>query len=141
MAILTSFFFLFCLYSFRRSEKKATNWMINQKRFPTTASILALLLLCFSGCIFFTFPAYAQHVNAHVSAARVKPNPAIDIIELIVDTSFINLSFQVVSEDGKVQHQDFINEERTLIPIAFLSKGVYYIFIEKGNLPIRFIKQ
>lgn len=141
MALLTSFFFLFYLYSFRKSGNKVTNWMINLKRFPTTAGILALLLLCFSGCIVISFPAYSQHVNAYVSAARVKPNPAIDIIELIVDTSFINLSFEVVSEDGNVQRQDFINEERTLIPIEFLSKGVYYIFIEKGNLPIRFIKQ
>ena len=141
MAVVSSLLFLIGLFSlsFPRHQK---NWLKDiATQFPILMGVLAMLFLFISGCFIVTLPVYSQVTETFFVAARVKPNPAADIIELVVDTSFVNQKFKIVSEDGNVHHQDIITDERTQVPIQFLKTGIYYVYLDKATLPIRFIKQ
>lgn len=141
MAVVSSFLFIIGLFSlsFRRDQK---NWLKElSTQFPILLRFLAILFLIFSGCFIFSLQVYSQVTETYFVAARVKPNPAADIIELVVDASFVNQKFKIFSEDGNVHHQDIITDERTQVPIQFLKTGIYYVYLDKATLPIRFIKQ
>ena len=141
MALVSSFLFLMGLFSlsFRRDQH---NWLKEMAtQFPILLRLLAMLFLFISGCFIFSLPVYSQVSETYLVAARIKPNPAADIIELVVDSSFVNQEFKIVSEDGNIHHQDIITNERTQVPIQFLKTGIYYVYLDKATLPIRFIKQ
>lgn len=141
MTVVSSFLFIIGLFSFSfRSDQK--NWLKElSTQFPILLRFLAIMFLFISGCFILSLPVYSQVSETYFVAARVKPNPAVEIIELIVDSSFVNQKFKIVSEDGNVHHQDIITEERTQVPIQFLKTGIYYVYLDNATLPIRFIKQ
>ncbi len=141
MAFISSLLFIIGLFSFSfRSDQK--NWLKElSTQFPILLRFLAIMFLFISGCFILSLPVYSQVSETYFVAARVKPNPAAEIIELIVDSSFVNQKFKIVSDDGIVRLHDIVSEERTQVAVNFLKPGIYYVYIDKANLPIRFIKQ
>jgi hypothetical protein len=70
--------------------------------------------------------------NLHIS---IYPNPSSDYIYFLVeDLNFKNLSFQLSSINGKVLQFGKITNQKSLVPLNNLTKGVYLLKIRRGAL-------
>jgi hypothetical protein len=100
-----------------------------------------------NGCItksYYNAPTFPIAVNAIESeiSAKVYPNPANDLIYIELETTDLNIDFQIRDLSGKLIRQNLLQNTVNSISLDELSAGLYFVELrnEKGSRVYKIVK-
>ena len=71
---------------------------------------------------------------------KLYPNPVLSVLNVEVDSNFINQTYSIVDGLGRVVLSGILNEVDTAIDVEQLSKGIYYLKLSDSNAS-KFVKE
>jgi uncharacterized Ntn-hydrolase superfamily protein len=84
--------------------------------------------------------------NTLASKIQLFPNPAIERLSLVIDTSISSMSFELIDISGKkliTNNEQSINNNRLDINVSALNTGIYFLKVSTniGDTTLKFIKK